>query len=75
MLEVNKESNKVQDEAILKTKELQEDIALQERKLAGEKIDLEDEQKEAEKKRLQERIDLLKEDSVKRLELEKELNE
>ena len=75
LLEVNKESNKVQDEAILKTKELQEEIALQERKLAGEKIDLEDEQKEAEKKRLQERIDLLKEDSVARLELEKELNE
>lgn len=57
-----------------KEKELQEDIIRQERFLAGEKIDLQEEQAQAEKKRLKERIDLLEKDSIERLELEKQYN-
>ena len=75
LIEANKESAKIEEEAIKKTKELEEEIALQEKKLAGEKINLEKEQKEREKKNLEDRIELLEEDSIARLELEKELNE
>ena len=73
--EINKESLKVEEEAARKTKELNEDISLQEKVLAGELVDLENERIENEKKNLQERIDLLEKDSIERLELEKELND
>jgi hypothetical protein len=75
LIAVNKESAKVEEEALLKTKELQEDILLQQQKLNGEDVDLEKERTKKLKKNLQERIDLLEEDSIARLELEKELNE
>ena len=71
----NAESLKVEQETALKTKELLEDIALQEQVLAGEKVDLDDERLENEKDNLQARIDILKEDSIKRLELQVELND
>jgi len=73
--EINTESLKAEQEALLKTQELQEDILLQERILSGEIIDLDDERLKNEISNLETRIDLLKEDSIERLELEKELND
>ena len=73
--EVNRESLKVEQEAAQKTKELQEEILLQERVLAGEKIDLDKEGLENEKDNLEDRIEVLKSDSVERLGLQVELND
>tara|TARA_R110000744_G_scaffold275082_2_gene388059 strand:+ start:3543 stop:6518 length:2976 start_codon:yes stop_codon:yes gene_type:complete len=75
LTEANKDSALIEEEAALKTKEIQNELLLQEQKLAGKKIDLAKEQDELEKKRLENRIELLKKDSIERLELEKELNE
>ena len=73
--DASKEAAITEQEASLKTKELQEEILLQERVLAGEKLDIEDERTADEINNLETRIDLLKEDSVERLELERELND
>ena len=73
--DASKEAAITEQEASLKTKELQEEILLQERVLAGEKLDIEDERTADEISNLETRIDLLKEDSVERLELERELND
>lgn len=73
--QVNQESIKAEQEAIAKTKELKDDILLQERLLSGELVDIENEKYSNEKNNLRERIDLLKEDSIERLELQKELND
>jgi hypothetical protein len=71
---INQEGAKAEDEAARKTIELQQDIALQEQKLKNESFDLQKAEFENQKKDLEARINLLKEDSIKRLELEKELN-
>ncbi len=73
--QINKESAAIEEETLLKTKELKEEIALQNRVLLGEEIKLEDERLELQKTSLQTRIDLLKEDSIERLELQKEFND
>ena len=79
--EQNKEDEKALKEAERETDELKEEVELQKAVLdsradANKKnIDFEKEQRELEKENLQERIDLLEEDSKKRLELEKELND
>ena len=75
LTEARKESTKALDEAGLKTAELQAEILLQEKALAGEVQNIEESRLELQKKNLQERIDLLEEDSIKRLELEKQLND
>jgi hypothetical protein len=73
--EANKEAAEIAEEAAIKTKELQEEIFLQEQFLAGKITDLEGEQLDSTKTHLETRIGLLREDSIERLELEKELNE
>ena len=73
--QTNKDTLKAEEAAALKTKELNEDILLQEQFLAGEIENLADEQLENTKKDLKERISLLKQDSIERLELQKELND
>ena len=75
LTEARKESTKALDEAGLKTAELQAEILLQEKALAGEVENIEESRLELQKKNLQERIDLLEKDSIKRLELEKQLND
>jgi len=75
LTEARKESTKALDEAGLKTAELQAEILLQEKALAGEVENIEESRLDLQKKNLQERIDLLEEDSIKRLELEKQLND
>jgi hypothetical protein len=72
--EANKEALEVTEETARKTQELQQDIFTQERFLNDQLEDLEAEQIDNEKIHLEERIKLLKEDSIERLELEKELN-
>tara|TARA_R110002126_G_scaffold289325_2_gene444038 strand:- start:5338 stop:7269 length:1932 start_codon:yes stop_codon:yes gene_type:complete len=72
--ETNVDSSKVENEAIIKTGELKDEIQLQEKKIADEKFKLDEEQFKLEKERLKERIALLKVDSIERLNLEKELN-
>jgi hypothetical protein len=71
----NKEDAKALKEEATKTKELQEEIAIQEKKLKNDKFDLEKAETKNQKENLRERIDLLEGDSIKRLELEKQLNE
>jgi hypothetical protein len=73
--QLNKESAAIEEETLLKTKELKDEIALQNRFILGEEIKLEDERLELQKTSLQTRIDLLKEDSIERLELQKEFND
>jgi len=73
--QLNKESAEVEKETLLKTKELKDEIDLQNRVILGEEIKLEDERLELQKTSLQTRIDLLKEDAIERLELQKELND
>ena len=75
LLEVNKESEKLNKETLTTTKELQSEIFLQEKKIKDQSFDLENESLENQKENLRKRISLLKEGSVARLELEKELNE
>jgi len=71
----NEEDAKALKEETKKTLELQEAIAIQEKKLANDKFDLEEAERKNQKENLEKRIDLLQEDSVKRLELEKQLNQ
>jgi hypothetical protein len=73
--QINKESAAIEEETLLKTKELKEEISIQNRVLLGEEVKLEDERLELQKTSLQTRIDLLKGDSIERLELQKELND
>lgn len=73
--QTNKDSLTVEEQAARKTIQLEEEVALQRRALAGEAIDLEDARLEAQKKNLQETIDLAKEGSIERLQAEKELND
>ncbi|MHC4336242.1 MAG: hypothetical protein ACYSUV_21210, partial [Planctomycetota bacterium] len=70
----NKEDAKAFEETARKTQELQDDIFIQEQKLKNKSFDLQKAEFENQKKDLEARINLLKEDSIKRLELEKELN-
>jgi hypothetical protein len=72
--EGNKESAEATEEAAIRTAELNQDILTQENYLNGKLKDLETEQFDNEKQQLEERIKLLKKDSIERLELEKELN-
>ena len=72
---VNKESLKVEEEAARKTIELQAEISIQEKKLANESFDLDKAKLDSQKKNLNERISLLKKDSIERLQLEKQLND
>ncbi|MHC4302828.1 MAG: hypothetical protein ACYS7Y_36690 [Planctomycetota bacterium] len=72
--EQNKEDAKTLEETSRKTQELQDDIFIQEQKLKNKSFDLQKAEFENQKKDLEARINLLKEDSIKRLELEKELN-
>lgn len=72
---VNAESLKIEEETIRKTESLKNEILLQEQKIKDETFDLEKAKTENTKKELQARIDLLKKDSIERLELEKELND
>ena len=70
-----KDAQKDLNEAELESLELQKDIELQRRKLAGENVDLEAERFEDEVENIKKRISLLKEGSLERLRLEKELND
>jgi len=72
---VNKDSSEAEQEAALKTSELLDDIALQEKVLAGEQVDLEDERLKKQEESLRKRIELAKEGSIEQLELQKELND
>ena len=72
---VNKESLKVEEEAARKTIELQAEISIQEKKIANESFDLDKAKLDSQKKNLNERISLLKKDSIERLQLEKQLND
>jgi len=77
--EANKESSKSLNESDRENLELQREISLQQDTLDSKQKDkfetLGKEKNELEKKNLEERIDLLEEDSTARLELEKELND
>ncbi|MHA1483474.1 MAG: hypothetical protein ACTSQA_08585, partial [Candidatus Heimdallarchaeaceae archaeon] len=74
-VELNKESAKVDEETVTRTLELQEEVAIQDRFLAGESMDLEDEQTKNQIKNLEDRIANAKAGSIEMLELQKELND
>lgn len=63
------------NDAEFKTLSLQNEIAIQRRKLAGEQIELDADLTNLKKKELQTQIDNLEENSIERLEKEKELND
>jgi hypothetical protein len=71
----NEEDAKALKEETTKTLELQKTIEVKEKKLANDKFDLEEAETKNQKENLQKRIDLLEKNSIKRLELEKELNQ
>jgi hypothetical protein len=75
LAEASKEAAEATEEAAKRTTELNQDILTQERFLKGQLEDLDAEQLDNEKQQLEERIKLLKKDSIERLELEKELND
>jgi hypothetical protein len=70
----NEEDAKALEETSRKTQELKDDILIQEKKIKDETFDLQKAEFENQKKDLEDRIKLLKEDSIQRLELEKQLN-